>query len=148
MQEKIMGLSLADKLIAGGGILMLIASIFDWFSYSELGFSVGSDGWSAPGSMWSTLAILVSVILAGIVVATKLGNVQMPALPQNLSWGQVWGGGAALVALFMLLKLWRIMAYPVGGPALGFFVALVATAAIVYGGYMLYSEEKKSVMNA
>jgi len=47
----------------------------------------------------------------------------------------------------MLLKLWRIMAYPVGGPALGFFVALVATAAIVYGGYMLYREEKKGVMH-
>jgi hypothetical protein len=148
MQEKIMGLSLAEKLVAGGGILMLIASIFDWFSYSELGFSFGSDGWSAPGSMWSTLAILISIIMAGVVIATRLGNVQMPALPQNLTWGQVCGGGAGLVVVLMLLKLWRIMAVEVGGPGLGFFLGVIAAAAIAYGGYLLYSEEKKSVTNA
>jgi hypothetical protein len=148
MQEKLNALSLAEKLIAGGGLLMLIASFFNWFSYSEIGFSVGSDGWSAPGSIWSTLAILVSIILAGIVIATKMGNVQMPALPQNLTWGQVWGGGAAAVVILMLLKLWRILAFPVGGPALGFFIALIAMAAIAYGGWLLYSEEKKGVMRA
>ena len=142
MQEKINALSLSEKLVAGGGILMFIASFLDWFSYSELGFSFGSDGWSAPGSIWSSLAIIVSIVLAGIIIATKFGNVAMPALPQNLTWAQVWGGGAAIVVVCILLKAWRIMAVPVGGYGLGFFIAVIAAAAIGYGGWLLYSQVK------
>jgi hypothetical protein len=42
----------------------------------------------------------------------------------------------------MLLKLWRIMAVPLGGPGLGFFLGFIALCAICYGGYLLYSEDK------
>jgi hypothetical protein len=138
--EKFKTLSLPEQLIAAGGVLMLIASIFDWFSYS--GF--GEGGWGKPGSIWSVLAILISIILAGVIIATRLGNVQMPALPQNLTWGKVWGGGAAAVVVLMLLKAWRIMDVPVGGFGLGFFIGVVAAAMIAYGGFMLYTAEKNS----
>jgi hypothetical protein len=148
--DKINLLSLPEKLIAGGGVLMLIASFFDWwhFSIDILGesASAGYDGWGDPGAIWSTLAIIVSLALAGVIIATRLGNVQMPALPQNLTWGQVWGGGAALVAVLMLLKAWRILAAPVGGFGIGFFIGLVAAAAIIYAGYMLYMQEKTGVL--
>lgn len=146
MQEKIKNLSLAEQLVAGGGILMLIASFFDWWHFSAgvEGFSIsgGFDGWGDPGSIWSVLAILVSIVMAGVVIATKVGNVQMPALPQNVTWGQVWGGGAAAVVVLMLLKAWRILAAPVGGFGIGFWIAVVATVAIAYGGFLLYTKEK------
>ena len=138
MMEKVNVLSLPEKLIAGGGVLMLIASIFDWFSYS--GF--GEGGWGKPGSIWSVLAILISLVLAAVILATRLGNVQMPALPQNLTWGQVWGGGAAAIVVLMVLKAWRIMDVPVGGFGIGFFIAVVATVAIAYGGFLMYTAEK------
>jgi hypothetical protein len=151
--EKINALSMPEKAIAGGGILMFIASFFDWWHASSQSVEIeglgrissgsfGASGWDAPGDIWSILAILVSVALAGIVIATKLGNVQMPALPPSLTWGQVWGGGAALVVVLMLLKAWRILAAPYGGFGIGFFIAVVATVAIAYGGYMMYAEEK------
>jgi hypothetical protein len=140
--DKVNLLSTPEKAIAGGGILMLIASFFNWWSYSEGGFSFGQSGWDSPGSIWGILAILISLALAGVVLATKLGNVQMPALPEGVTWGKVWGGGAALVVVFVLLKAWRIMDVPVGGFGIGFFLAVIAAAAIAYGGYMLYSEEK------
>jgi hypothetical protein len=156
--EKLNLLSTAEKAIAGGGVLMLIASFFDWWHYNAANevpaeirglaeafganTSVGYDGWGAPGSTWSVLAIIVSLALLGFVLATKLGGVALPALPPNWTWGMVIGGAAAVVVVLMLLKAWRIMAAPVGGFGIGFFVAVVATAAIAFGGYMIYSEEK------
>ena len=147
VMEKVNALSLAEKLIAGGGILMLIASVFAWWKYSVSvegigGGSFSQDGWGAPGDIWSILAILVSLALAGSVIAFRFGNVARPALPPNWNWGMVYGGGAAAVVVLMLLKAWRILATPVGGFSIGFFIAVVAAAAIAYGGYLLYSQEK------
>jgi hypothetical protein len=143
MQEKLNQLSLGEKLVVGGGIVMLIASVFgSWWHYSNSGISVGQDAWSAPGSIWGTLAVLLSVVLAGITLAVRFGNVQMPALPNDVTWGMVYGGGAALIGLFMLLKLWRIVAVPAGGPGLGFYLGFIAMCAIGYGGYLLYQADK------
>jgi hypothetical protein len=133
---------MGEKAVAGGGILMLIASFFDWWHYSSLGFDVGEGGWGEPASIWSILAILISIVLAGIVLATRFGNMKMPDLPQGVTWGMVYGGGAALVVLFMLLKAWRISAVEVGGFGIGFWIGVVAAAAIAYGGYVLYSADK------
>ena len=141
--DKINLLSMPEKAIAGGGVLMLIASFLEWWHYSVAGFgSVGEGGWGSPGSIWGILAILIALALAAVVLATKLGNMQMPALPQNVTWAQVWGGGAAAVVVFMILKAWRISAVPVGGFGIGFFIGVIAAAAIAYGGYMMYTEQK------
>ncbi len=153
MQEYLNKLSLGEKLVAGGGLLMLFAGLFlDWWhvSFEGLG-SGGTGGFDDPGGIWSTLVILISVVLAGIVLAVKFGNVNMPALPANWTWGMVYGAGAGLVVLFFLLKAWRIMAAPVGGFGIGFFLALVATGLIGYGGFLLYNSDKgagfQSLMN-
>src|SRR5688572_19352378 len=126
---------------------MLVAAFLDWFSFSEAGFSFGENGLGEPGSIWSILAILLALILAAIVIATRLGNVNMPDLPENTTWGLVFGGGAALIIVFMLLKAWRIMDLPAGGFGIGFFLALIAAIAIAVGGYLLYTEEKRGVLN-
>ena len=140
--DKVNMLSTGEKAVVGGGILMLIASFFNWWNYSELGFDFGSDGWSAPGSIWSTLLILIAIVLAAVTAAIRLGNVQMPSLPSNWTWGMIYGGGAAISVLLLILKAWRIMAAPVGGFGIGFFLGLIATVAIAYGGYMLYAADK------
>jgi len=144
--DKINTLSTPEKAIAGGGVLMLIASFFDWWHFSVAGFgSAGESAWGDPGSIWGILAVLLSLVLAGIVLSTRLGNVQMPALPETVTWAQVWGGGAAAVVVLVLLKAWRIQAAPVGGFGIGFFLGVIAAAAIAYGGYMMYTEQKTRV---
>ena len=140
--EKLKALSLAQKLVAGGGVLMLIASFMPWYSFSELGFSFTQSGWDAPGSIWSLLAIVVSLAAAGAVLAESVGNIKLPDLGPSTTWGMLYGGAGAAVAVLMLLKLWRIMAVPVGGMGWGFFVAIVAAAIVAAGGYLLYTEEK------
>ena len=142
--DKINSLSLGEKLLGGGGVLILIASLFDWWHRSE-GFSAGRSGWGDPGAAWSVLAILLSLGLAAAATLPKLTAIQLPALPESVTWDKVFGGGGAAVVVLMLLKAWRILAVPVGGFGIGFFIGVVAVAAIAYGGYLLYSEEKAGV---
>ena len=144
--ENLNKLSTAEKFISGGALLMFIASFLDWWSVSVEGIaSFGEDGWGDPAAIWSVLAILLSIALAAVVIATRLGNVDMPTLPDYLTWGRVLTGGAAAVVVLILLKGWRISAADAGGFDVGYFLALVATAAIAYGGYLVYSEEKDSI---
>ena len=145
--DKINNLSTGEKLIAGGGILMFIASFFDWWHVSIEGFGGGgTNGWDAPASIWSILAILISIALAAAVIAIRLGNVNAPNLAENLTWGKVLAGGAAAVVVLMLLKAWRILAVDAGGFGIGFWLALIATIAIAAGGLLAYREEEAGVV--
>ena len=158
MMAKIQGLSLGEKLVGGGSILMVIAALFlPWIKVSVKG-AAGIGGGSVsraatgdPAGIWGILIILVALVLAGVIIGRVL-NMNMPALPNNLTWGQVFGGLAALEVILVVLKAWRIQAVDVGlcGDAcsksfgFGFFIGIVAVAAIGYGGYLLYSEDKGS----
>ncbi len=138
--EKLKALSLPEKLIAGGGVLMFIAGFFPWWSWSELGFSASEGGWGQPGSIWSVLVILISLVLAGIVLARALGNVALPDLGPSLTWPKVFAGAGVAIVVLMLLKLWRIMDVPAGGMGWGFFVAIIAAALVVAGCFLMYQE--------
>jgi hypothetical protein len=142
--DKFNELSLGEKLISVGGVLLFFFGLlFDWWHVSVNGFgSGGTKGFDDPGMIWSTLAILIALALAGSILAIRLGKMTPPTLPSNLTWGQVYGGGAALVVVLMLLKAWRIMEVPVGGFGIGYILGAIATGAIAYGGYLLYSSEK------
>ena len=84
------------------------ALIFHWFSFSSFGYG----GFDYPGGTWVTLAVILSIALTGLLLAIKFGNVNAPTLPTNLTWGMVYGAGAALIVLFVILKFWRITAAP------------------------------------
>jgi hypothetical protein len=140
--EKINTLSLGEKLVVGGGVLMIIAVLFfDWYHVSVGGFGGGTSGTSAPGGIWGLLILLISIVLAGAVIAPKLGNMKMPALPTGMTWGKVFGYGAAAIVVLMLLKAWRINNVPIGGFGIGFWIGVIAAVAIAYGGWLLYKEE-------
>jgi uncharacterized integral membrane protein len=140
--DKINELSTGDKLIAGGGILLLIASFLPWYkvtvSFAEFSASASANGWEAPNALVSILAVIIGVIMAGAVIASKLGNMQLPALGSSITWGLAYvsGGGAclALVILKFILESSSI--------SYGFFLGFIAAVALAAGGYMLYTEEK------
>ena len=55
------------------------------WAVEELGIGSSSftrNGWESPGALWSILAVLVSVILAGVIIASRIFNANLPALPQ------------------------------------------------------------------
>jgi hypothetical protein len=144
--DKLNELSTGEKLIAGGGLLMLIASFLPWYDFDfglEFVGSITRNGWQSPGALWSILATLLAVILAAAVLAPKFGNVRLPDL-RNITLGQAFLGGGAAVAVCILLKL----ASESGSMSYGFFLGIIAAVAIAAGGYLLYSEEKAGVIRS
>jgi hypothetical protein len=152
---KLSALSTGEKLILGGGLLFVIASFLPWIKISVSG-AAGFGGASAsesalgdPAPIWGILALLVAIVLAGIVIA-RIMDMQLPALPPQYSWGQVFAAGGGALIVLTLLKAWRIQAVDVGGGlsgidksfGFGFFIGIICALAVGAGGYMMYTAEK------
>jgi hypothetical protein len=142
--EKLNALSTGEKLIAGGGILMLIASFLPWYDFDfglEFVGSITRNGWQSPNAIWSILATLIAVAMAAAVLAPKFGNVRLPDTG-SVTLGQVFLGAGALVAICILLKLIGESS----SMSFGFFLGILAAIACAAGGYLLYSEEKAGIV--
>jgi hypothetical protein len=142
--EKINQMSTGEKLVAGGGVVLLIASFLPWYkvtvSVGTFSASASANGWEAPGSIFSILAVIIGVVLAGAVLGPKFGNMQLPALG-SVTWGQAFvGGGAAALALVIVKFLNESSSL-----SYGFFLGFIAAAAVAGGGYLLYMEEKTGI---
>ena len=154
---KFSALSMAEKLILIGGIVFVIAAFLPWIKVSAKaaaglgGGSVSESLMGDPASIWGILALLVAIVLAGIVIA-RIMDMQLPALPPQYSWGQVFAAGGGALVVLTLLKAWRIQAVDVSGGlgvdvldksfGIGFFLGVICALAVGAGGYMLYTEEK------
>jgi hypothetical protein len=135
-------LSTSDKIVAGSGLLLFIASFLPWFGIE--GFSgANGNGWDV-GFLWGGIPALLGLACAGVVLASKLGDVKLPDLP--VTWGQAILGAGALSALLVLLKL--LLGYEVCGfgecldldRKWGLFVASIAAVGLAVGGFRKYQE--------
>ena len=140
--DRINEMTLGEKLVCGGAILMLIASFLAWYKvdFGIEGIAVSSvsrNGWQSPGAIWSILAVIISLALAGSILGARFGNMRLPELGQ-FTWGQAYLAGGALVAICLVIKLVNESSYL----SIGFFLGIVAAALVAAGGYLIYSEEK------
>ena len=134
-------LTTSDKVVAGSGLLLFIASFLPWFGVE--GFSEAGNGWDV-GFLWGGIPALLGLACAGVVLATKLGDVKLPDLP--FTWGQAILGAGALSALLVLLKL--LLGYEVCGfgscidldRKWGLFVAAIAAIGLAAGGFLKFQE--------
>ncbi|MET0903010.1 MAG: hypothetical protein ABWZ52_07215 [Acidimicrobiales bacterium] len=136
-------LTLADRIILGSGIVLFIAYFLTWFSVDIEGFgdlgSAGEASGSDVGFFWSTFPMLIGLLLAGLVVASKLFDVKLPELP--IPWGQAFLGAGALAAILVVLKL-IIGESDEGIPGvevnrgIGLFLAALAAIGLAVGGYL------------
>ncbi len=135
-------LTTSDKLIAGSGILLFIAYFLPWFKVDNgLGDSVNFSGGDV-GFLWSTLPMLLGLLMAGTVIASKLFDVKLPDLP--IPWGQAYLAAGALAALLVVLKL--LIGEEVFGFDLdrgfGLFIAALAAIGLAVGGYMKFAAKE------
>jgi hypothetical protein len=142
--DKINEMSTGEKLVAAGGIVLVIASFLPWYkvsvSFGTFSASASANGWEAPGAIFSILAVIIGVVLAGAVLGPKFANMQLPALG-SVTWGQAFvGGGAAALALVIIKFLNESSSL-----SYGFYLGFLAALAVAAGGYLLYTEEKTGV---
>jgi len=137
-------LSTADKVIAASGILLFIAYFLPWFK-ADAGIVTVSATGGDVGFFWATLPMLLGLIAAGTVIATKLFDVKMPELPIPL--GQALLVDGAIAAVLVVLKL--IIGEDTDGAgvfgieitrAFGLFLAAIAAVGLAAGGFLKYQE--------
>jgi hypothetical protein len=134
-------LTTSDKVVAGSGLLLFIASFLPWFGID--GFDGSGNGWDV-GFLWGGIPALLGLAAAGVVLASKLGDVKLPDLP--ITWGQAILGAGALSALLVLLKLLLGEEACAFGTCIdfdrkwGLFVAAIAAIGLAAGGFLKFQE--------
>ena len=135
-------LSMADKVIAGSGILLFIAYFLPWFKL-DFGGAFGGGSVTASGGdvgfFWATLPMLLGLCAAGVVIANKLFDVKLPDLP--IPWGQALLIGGAIAAVLVVLKL-IIGEDPssIVDRSFGLFIAAIAALGLAAGGFLKFKE--------
>ncbi len=130
-------LTTSDKVIAGSGIVLFIAYFLPWFKIEAFGVSATASGGDV-GFLWSTFPMLIGLVLAGCVIASKLFDVKLPDLP--VPWGQFYLGLGALAALLVVLKL--LIGEDFVDRAFGLFIAALAAIGLAVGGYMKFAAKE------
>ena len=146
-------LSLGDKLVALGGIILFIAVLLPWYSYSA---STPYGGGSASWSLWSAsqgigiIIMLACIAGVGILVLRmfEVLDLNEQGVPESLV--VLIAGGVA--SLFVLL---RVISIPDGGLGFfgaaagisigrtwGLFVGVIAAALFVGGALMKFQGER------
>ena len=134
-------------LIAGaGGVALFITLFLPWYSVSlEFGGesqSANASGWEALSTI-DVLLFLIALLAAGYAAASAAG-----VLPANLG-GQAPMAVAAAGGLAVFLTLFRLIDIPADdegvpgvdlGREIGVFLAVIASAAVAYGGFRAMSE--------
>ncbi|MGH2680894.1 MAG: hypothetical protein ACRDG8_10515 [Actinomycetota bacterium] len=130
-------MSTAEKLLAGGSILLLIDSFFPWQSVDlggleeiiDVGLSVNM--WQGSGSLFGVLAglLAIAVVVVGVLSMTgAMANMNMGTMSADKLVGFLGLG----VAAFGLLKFILVLTNSPGWAA---FVGLVLLVAIGYGAW-------------
>lgn len=139
-------LSTADKVILATGILLIIATFLEWFSFDAGAFgSVSESG--LDYFFTGVVPMLIAIVLIGYVVVTKiLEGVNLPDLP----WPLVVLGLGGLAALLVILRL-IIGGDDDGTDALdrsyGLFIATVAALGLAGGAFLKFQEEGGEMPN-
>ena len=145
--EKFKGLPVGERIILIAGPLFFIDSFLRWFHYPGVaGFGgVSRSGWSGDLSFFSIIAVLASIVMVAQIIIARFTTVQLPALPQGITWPRVHLGIAAYVALAVLLRL--LFGESAGSfdadRSYGLFIAIILAAALCVGGFLLFQEEQK-----
>ena len=143
--DKFKGLSLGEKIILIAAPLFFIDGFLPWFDYDVAGFGGPSrSGWSGDFSFLSIIAILAAVVMAAQIAVARFTTLQLPALPQGVTWARVHLGLAGYVAFAVVIRL--IVGESAGSfdadMAFGLWIAVILAAALVAGGVLMFREEQ------
>lgn len=130
-------LSTSDRVIAASGVVLFVASFLPWFKLDIFGQTFTANGWDV-GFFWAGIPALLGLAATASILASRLGDVQLPELP--VGWGQAYFVAGAVSAVIVLLKL--VIGEDVVDRAWGLFVAALGAGAFAYGGFLAFQRDK------
>jgi hypothetical protein len=133
-------LSTGEKVIAGSGILYLIAMFLPWW-----GIDLGEFGGTASNSGWDyfltgILPLLLIIFMVGQIIAAKFTDTELPAPP--IPWTQIHMIAGIAVAVLLVLRVAIGSSEGGGGFEIdldrmyGLWVALLAAIGVGVGGFL------------
>lgn len=145
-------LTLGEKIVGGGAIVLLISLFLPWygFSSSSIAGSYSSSISLMSGSGGIAFLVLAACVVAAGVIVLRMLNI-IDISDQGVPEATVVLGAAGIGAL---LVIWKFLSMPSGGfssgdfgsagyaRSYGAYVALVATVALVAGALMKFQEER------
>lgn len=148
--DKLKELTLAEKIVVGASLMLLVASFLPWFKfeipgYEFLGDTVGGEshnfnGWDGDATPFflGPFPVILGLLMAAHILIGKFApDTKLPELP----WDKVHLGGGIAAAALVILKLAvggpEIMGMDVVDRAYGLFIAAAAAAALAYGGFLM-----------
>jgi peptidoglycan/LPS O-acetylase OafA/YrhL len=138
--QKFTALSLGAKIILVAAVVLLIASFLPWYSVDLGPFgSFDRSGWQSPGAIWSILAVLIGLVMAGQIVVSVLSPGTLPDNVSGVTWPKIHLGLAGAAAVLILIKLLNESSHL----AFGFFLGIICVAALVAGAFLMFQEEQK-----
>ena len=106
----------------------------------DFGFGSATASGSDVDFLWSTLPMLIGLVMAGVIIASKLFDVKLPDAP--LPWGQIHLILGAIAAVLVVLKL--IMGEDptdIVDRAYGLFIAAIAAIGLAVGGFLMFQNK-------
>jgi hypothetical protein len=134
--DKLKELTLGEKIIVAAGVVLLIDSFLPWYKIDISIFHFSRNGWQAPNSFLSVVAILLGIAMAAQVLVSRLGTVDMPDRMGSLGWGMVHLIAGGVAFLFVLIKWLNNTDWV----AYGLYIGLISTAALAFGGFTVAKE--------
>jgi hypothetical protein len=143
-------LTMGDRVIAISGIVLFIASFFNWLGAKvDQGPFEVSDAKSGWGFTLTLIAILIGIAMV-VLVALKAFDVKLPEMSGQLTWGTILLIMGVVAIVFVLIKL---IAGPNHGDAddkpggektreIGSFIGLIAPPGRAVGGDLRVQEDK------
>jgi hypothetical protein len=123
----------AEITIVASGLVVFVFSFFPYFGKSP--FSV--NGWDSFPLF--TYGALVGILLAAVVLATKLGGMQLPSNIAGFTWPQI----HLVLALFAFLTTFGV--YIAGNDAkIGLLLGMLGSIGLVVGAVLLRQEAGSS----
>jgi hypothetical protein len=120
-------LSVADRILVGGSLLLLVDSFLHW--------QAGLNAWGGSGAFAGILMALFALIL---VVSDVLAAVRI-AMPAGVPASTVTAGLTVGTVLFGIIKFLFVVA---NHPRAAAWIGLVLIVVVAYGGYMKMRAER------
>lgn len=132
-------LTLGERIVLAVGTLLIVDLLFlPWYDVDFGGLVTGVDttrsGVESPNSGYGVIAVIVTLVMVGQIVASRLLSARLPAPP--IPWSQVHLIAAAFVLGLLVGKLVAETDF------LGFgaYIGLALGVALVFGAYSMRQE--------
>ena len=131
-------LTTGEIVILAGGAVALVASFLPWYTLGDN----SASAWSRGLFPLATLVPILGTVMAAQVLVDKLTGAKLPRRLGDFTWDQIHlvAAIAAAVLVFCYLVLDRV-----GDLGFGFYLTMLAVAALVAGAVMIRKERLRAL---